>query len=135
MTTIHTLASGSSGNALVISHNGKHLLLDAGISCRRITVGLQALGLDVDDLSGILITHTHSDHICGLKTLLKRCAAPIYTSAQAARELAVRLPEIENRLEAVNGCFTVDGCAAEAFATSHDMRREAAAIAWRTRGF
>ncbi|MEG2176966.1 MAG: MBL fold metallo-hydrolase [Oscillibacter sp.] len=120
MTTLHTLASGSSGNALVISHNGKHLLLDAGISCRRITVGLQALDLTPADLSGILITHTHSDHICGLQTLVKRCAAPIYASERTVRELQLRLPGIADRLQAVSGAFTVDGCAVEAFATSHD---------------
>ena len=65
MTTVHTLASGSSGNALVLSWEGGHILVDAGISCRRVRQGLQALGLDLGDLDGIFITHTHSDHISG----------------------------------------------------------------------
>ena len=63
MTTVHTLASGSSGNALVLSWDGGHILVDAGISCRRIRQGLQSLGLDLSGLDGIFITHTHSDHI------------------------------------------------------------------------
>ena len=70
MTTVHTLASGSSGNALLLSHGGTHLLIDAGISCRRITVSLGQLGLSAADLSAVLITHTHTDHISGLQTLL-----------------------------------------------------------------
>ena len=76
MTTVHTLASGSSGNALLVSCGATHLLVDAGISCRRITTSLAALGLGLDDLDALLITHTHSDHIAGLQTLLKRAASP-----------------------------------------------------------
>ena len=72
MTTVHTLASGSSGNAAVLSCGDTHLLLDAGISCRRITTALNTLGLSPELLSAILITHTHSDHISGLRTLLKK---------------------------------------------------------------
>ena len=71
MTTVHTLASGSSGNAAVLSCGDTHLLIDAGISCRRITAALKELGLTPADLTAILITHTHSDHISGLNTLLK----------------------------------------------------------------
>ena len=66
---LHTLASGSSGNAALISRDGTHILLDAGISCRRITTALRQLGLTPEDLSGILITHCHSDHISGLNTI------------------------------------------------------------------
>ena len=80
MTTLHTLASGSSGNALVISCGETHLLVDAGISCRRITLGLQALGLAPADLDAIFITHTHTDHISGLSTLFKRTTCPIRTT-------------------------------------------------------
>lgn len=122
MTTLHTLASGSSGNALVISHDGTHLLLDAGISCRRITAGLGALGLKPEDLSGILITHTHTDHICGLQTLAKRCDLPIYASAQTGRGLAYRLAGIDDRLCAVEPgtSFSLGGCTVTAFPISHD---------------
>ena len=98
LTMLHTLASGSSGNALLLSCGESHLLLDAGISCRRITAALGELGLTPGDLTAILITHTHADHIAGLQTLLKRCDAPVLATARAARELACRLPAAEDRL-------------------------------------
>ena len=87
MTTVHTLASGSSGNALLLSCGGSHVLLDAGISCRRVTAALRELGLEPGSLSAILITHTHADHISGLQTLLKRCGAPVFATERAGREL------------------------------------------------
>ena len=85
MTTIHTLASGSSGNALLLRCGGTNLLLDAGISCRRIAVALRELGLALTDLNAVLITHTHSDHISGMQTLMGRTDFPVYASAQTWR--------------------------------------------------
>jgi phosphoribosyl 1,2-cyclic phosphodiesterase len=96
--TLHTLSSSSAGNALVLSRDGFHVLVDAGISCRRISTGLQALGLTPGELDAILITHTHTDHIGGLQTLLKRCAAPVYASPEAAKELSVRVGGAAERL-------------------------------------
>ena len=99
MTTVHTFASGSSGNALLVSCGSTHLLVDAGISCRRITVSLAELGLTPKDLSAILITHTHSDHISGMQTLLKRTDCPVRGSGRTCRELDYRLAGIRDRLD------------------------------------
>ena len=65
MLTFTTLASGSSGNAALVSCGDTHVLLDAGISARRITTGLKSLGVDPAELSAILITHEHQDHVSG----------------------------------------------------------------------
>ena len=93
MTTVHTLASGSAGNAVLISWAEGYLLVDAGISCRRITRNLEALGLTLGDICALLITHTHTDHVSGLKTLLKRTDIPVYAAEAAGRDLVLRLPE------------------------------------------
>ena len=98
MTTIHTIASGSSGNALLFSWDGGRFLLDAGISCRRILMALSSLGVRAADLDGILITHTHADHVYGLQTLLKRTDCPVYASERACRELDYRFAGILDRL-------------------------------------
>ena len=72
----YTLASSSAGNAALVCHNDTPLLIDAGISCRRITQSLAVLNLTLDDLDGILITHEHIDHVRGLVTLAKKMSRP-----------------------------------------------------------
>lgn len=120
--TLHTLASGSSGNALAVSQEQSHLLVDAGISCRRITQGLHALGLTPEALDAILITHTHTDHIAGLQTLLKHTRCPIYATERACRELAWRLPASEDRLAPLPLCrpLEIGAFTVTAFPISHD---------------
>ena len=93
--TLHTLSSGSQGNCLLLSDGGTHILVDAGISTRRIKTGLARLGLSMDDLDGILITHEHTDHISGLATLIKHHTVPLYASPGTARQLAYRLAGVE----------------------------------------
>ena len=63
MLTCTTLASGSSGNAMLVSCGGTHVLVDAGVSARRITGGLAALGVAPEELSAILVTHDISESI------------------------------------------------------------------------
>jgi len=73
-----SLASGSSGNCTYLGTDETHLLIDAGISCKRIDDNLKDLGIRAEELSGILITHEHSDHIQGLKTMCKKHHVPVY---------------------------------------------------------
>ena len=83
----YTLASSSAGNAALVCHNDTRLLIDAGISCRRITQSLAVLNLTLDDLDGILITHEHIDHVRALGTLQKKHAVPLYASIGTAAAL------------------------------------------------
>ena len=62
-----SIASGSSGNCIYVGSDDTHLLVDTGISKKRIEEGLKTLELKGEDLDGILITHEHSDHIQGLE--------------------------------------------------------------------
>lgn len=75
-----TLASSSSGNCTIVSHGKTHLLIDAGISLKRMREGLKLLGLSPDDLTGVLVTHDHSDHIGGIEMLVKYHKTPIFAS-------------------------------------------------------
>ena len=120
MATLHTIASGSSGNAAVFSCGGTHLLLDAGVSCRRITTALKELGLSPADLSAILITHTHSDHISGLEVLLKKTTCPVAATPRTCRELSYRLAGIAPRLMEVVEPAVLDEIRITPVPTSHD---------------
>ena len=120
MTTVHTLASGSSGNAAVLSCGDTHLLIDAGISCRRITAALKELGLIPADLTAILITHTHSDHISGLNTLLKKTACPLLATPRTCRELSCRVEGIDPRLMGLDSPITLGEIDMQPIPTSHD---------------
>ncbi len=119
---ITTLASGSSGNAVLVSHESTHLLVDCGISCLRIKRALAGLGLSCTDLSAILITHEHSDHISGLETLFKQFHLPVYCTPGTGRQLAYRIAFLEEVLHPVQPGrpFVLDGMAITPFATSHD---------------
>ena len=78
---VHVLASGSTGNAVYIEMGGKRLLVDAGISSRRITAGLHDVGVDPSQLDAIFITHEHRDHIQGLDVFCRRYQRPVYARA------------------------------------------------------
>lgn len=122
MITVHTLASGSSGNAVLLTFGNTHLLVDAGISCRRIAASLKELGLTLQELAAVLITHTHTDHVQGLQTLLKRTNMPVYGTAQVCCELDWRLTGGEDRLREISLCrpFELGECRVTAFPISHD---------------
>lgn len=82
-TKICVLGSTSSGNSTVIWNNSGALLIDCGFSTKYIRHHLQELNLDIHSLSGVLITHAHSDHVTEsmLKTLIK-FGIPIYSSIE-----------------------------------------------------
>ena len=82
-----SIASGSSGNCIYIGSDKTHILVDAGISNKRIQQGLNDIGLKGGDVDGILITHEHSDHIKGLGVLARKYQVPIYATRETLDEL------------------------------------------------
>ena len=75
-----SISSGSSGNCTYIGDDHTHLCVDVGISGKRMEAGLNDIGLKTADMSGILITHEHSDHIGGLGVVSRRYGIPIYAT-------------------------------------------------------
>lgn len=75
---VTSLASGSSGNALVIAHEGASLLVDCGLAPRTLAALLRDAGTPPADLSAVLITHEHSDHIAGINVVPRRSEIPFY---------------------------------------------------------
>lgn len=75
-----SIASGSSGNCIYVGSERTHLLVDTGISKKKIDAGLKELDIKGDELDGILITHEHSDHIQGLGVFSRKYEVPIYAT-------------------------------------------------------
>lgn len=115
-------ASSSSGNCLLCSQDKTNILIDAGISARRISSALAQAGLSEGNIGGVLITHEHSDHIMGLKTLLKKHPIPLYAPHTVANRLVGMLPETASLMHIipVGETFFVGELAVYAFRTSHD---------------
>ncbi len=81
------IASGSSGNSIYVGSDRTHILVDAGISKKRIEEGLKTVGLKGGDIDAILITHEHSDHIQGLGVFVRSYPVPIYGTAATLRQI------------------------------------------------
>ncbi len=75
-----SIASGSSGNCIYVGSGQTHLLIDTGISKKRIEESLAELGVSGDELDGILVTHEHIDHIQGLGVFSRKYQVPIYAT-------------------------------------------------------
>lgn len=79
-----SIASGSNGNCVYVGSDNTHILIDAGISRKKIEQGLNRIGLTMSDISGILVTHEHSDHIKGLGVISRKDQIPMYASVGTA---------------------------------------------------
>ena len=99
---IAMLASGSKGNAAVIINKEQYFLVDMGLSCRELVKRMKEIQLKPEQLSGVFITHEHSDHIKGLATFSKKYAVPIYTSERTLRAILNKEKEIKR-----SGCHII----------------------------
>lgn len=81
------LSSGSKGNTTYIESKDAKILIDAGNSCRYIEQKLKSLNVNADDIDGILLTHTHSDHVNGLKVFCKRHPISVYCTKKMYEDI------------------------------------------------
>lgn len=75
-----TIASSSSGNCIFVGTENTNILIDAGLSGKKIEQGLDSLGLTGNDIDGIFVTHEHSDHVKGIGVLSHRYNIPVYAT-------------------------------------------------------
>ncbi|MGN1031482.1 MAG: MBL fold metallo-hydrolase [Butyricicoccaceae bacterium] len=118
----YSLASGSSGNCAVWYAGDTAVLIDAGISFRAINQGLSAIGMSFSDLSAVLLTHEHIDHIKALGTMLKKSDIPIHATFGTAAAILQKLPAAEKNLQPFSGGerFSVDGLRVQSIPSPHD---------------
>lgn len=120
-----SIASGSSGNCVYVGSSNTNLLVDAGVSAKRIESGLSEIDILPDTIQGILITHEHSDHISGLGILARRYHIPIYATYATAKALQKikslgDVPEDLYHYIKPNEKFFINDINIEPFSTSHD---------------
>lgn len=119
---ITTLASGSTGNCALIRDGETRILLDAGISCKRIKEGLRQEGLEPQDLDGVLITHEHSDHVSGLRVLEKHYQIPVFATLPVIHELEAMVTDCIIPFHEIETgtVFSVKDVLIRAFPVPHD---------------
>ena len=84
---ICSIASGSSGNCIYVGNKKHHILIDAGISRKRIVDGLVSIGVAPERLDAIFVTHEHSDHISGIPMMVKMFGVPVFATGGTLDEL------------------------------------------------
>lgn len=117
MIKLTSLFSGSKGNCTLIQCQQTNVLLDLGGTCRSVLHNLQEMGLEPTDVSAIVVTHEHSDHIGALCTWQKKWKTPVFAPKSIAKVVAERC--LCNVLP-IDGSFCVGELLVETYACSHD---------------
>lgn len=118
-----TLASGSSGNAILIGENNRHLLVDCGISGKSLLHNLAQLNLSCSKIEGIVVTHEHIDHIRGVGILARKLKIPIYATSGLWEVMSDSLGKLaEDQKIEVEESFSCAGLDVLLYPTSHDSR-------------
>ncbi|MCD4690736.1 MBL fold metallo-hydrolase [bacterium] len=118
---VTVLASGSSGNAFLVSTDTTSLLMDAGISARRVAQAVTDAGVDPADLAGVFVTHEHSDHISGIGPIARRFALPVYATAGTLSVVRRRAGDGFDEIPIAPGDpLTVGDITVSPFSLSHD---------------
>ncbi len=120
-----SIASGSSGNCIYVGTEKASVLIDAGISAKKVIEGLRQIDRKPEDLDAVLITHEHADHIHGLGVLARRFGLPVYCTQGTAEEMLSKnmLGEVDPSLFHTvrpDQSFTVSDLQILPFRVSHD---------------
>ena len=115
------LGSGSAGNCAYLETDETRLLIDAGFSGRQIRKRLAGIGRAAETLTGILITHEHSDHAQGLPALAEKLRIPVYCNRPTQEAIAFQMEtQFDCRLFTTGASFEVGDIVVETFAVPHD---------------
>lgn len=120
MIHVTILASGSSGNAILAKAGDTSILIDAGLSAKRLLALLDGLQTPAENLTGILLTHEHIDHTRGLKGLCAKKAIPVFTNPLTADSLRKGGMQAEWRFFASGAAFEVGDFNIHPFSVPHD---------------
>lgn len=116
------LFSGSSGNSILVNSEQSKILIDAGVSGKRMEQALVSIGESIQDIKGILLTHEHSDHIQGAGVLSRKHDIPIYATELTWQACENKLGNVQTKNTRVisKTDFYIDDLLIEPFETPHD---------------
>ncbi|RBP44011.1 MBL fold metallo-hydrolase [Garciella nitratireducens] len=122
---ICSIASGSSGNCIYVEELKTKVLIDIGISGKKVTDSLSKIGVDGKEIDGILVTHDHEDHIKGVGILSRKYDIPIYANQGTWEVMKDRIGKISSKnIKYFDSrtSFTIKDVYIESFSTSHDAK-------------
>lgn len=117
------LASGSTGNSIYVENEQHAFIVDAGLTGKKMEALLAQIDRDAKKLSGILVTHEHSDHIKGVGVLARKHHIPVFANAKTwdAMSASVGTIPLDQRFEwKTDELKTFGGLDIQSFAVSHD---------------
>ncbi len=115
------LGSSSSGNALLVYNETTRLLIDNGLSYKRLAAAMAETGVAPESLDAVLVTHEHTDHVRGLGVLARRVDAPVFMTQPCAEALPASVGVIPNVMHFESGdTLQFNGLSVTSFAVSHD---------------
>ncbi len=115
---VHILASGSDGNCAVVERDGRAVMVDAGLSLKRISALMDLNGLEASSLEAILVTHEHSDHTRGVGPIARKFDVPVYCNMPTFA--GSQLGKVRHVAIATSGAFSVAGFDVMPLPTSHN---------------
>ncbi len=118
-----SLYSGSSGNSFLIGTENTNILVDAGVSSKKIEQALNSLNVDPCSISGILVTHEHSDHVQGLGTFSKKFDIPVYVNFETLDAMPKQKEKLNIKninLFQVGNTFYINDLKIASFSIPHD---------------
>jgi phosphoribosyl 1,2-cyclic phosphodiesterase len=125
MARVYPLFSSSKGNATFVGSPSSGILIDAGVSCKRLSEGLEICGINVDAVKAIFITHEHSDHVSGLNLFSKKYNIPVFAQEKTLEGL-IRNNRISSSVNAsvvTQQGIEIDGMFVKCFSTPHDTEQ------------
>lgn len=118
-----SLYSGSSGNSFLVSTETTNILIDIGVSAKKIQIALDSLLINPSSINGILITHEHTDHVQGLGTFSKKYNVPVYVNQKTLNAMPKQQEKINTdniNLFEVGDTFYINDLKIKSFSVPHD---------------
>lgn len=118
-----SLYSGSSGNCLFVENNSTKILVDCGVSGRKVCEGLESIDKKIEDIDAIIVTHEHSDHVQSLGLISKKYNIPVYANTETWQAMPTQSQKIlENNKKTFNNDndFEIGNLLIHPFSTPHD---------------